>query len=294
MKKIAVFFAAALLGGVGFAEEVYEIRDASAKSEIRIINMAGEVEVEGWSRKQVEVEADLGGGIKELIFEVDGNEVLIEVKVPNNHGHHVSSDLVIRVPEGSSLLEIGTVSADITVENVHGRQTLETVSGDIETEVFESDFAVESVSGDIAVEGDDKEARARANSVSGDIDVENLKGEIEVSSVSGDLVLYNSKFENVDAQTVNGDVIFESALYGESRMNVETVNGEVDIDFSGEVSARFDIETFNGDIDNCFGPEAQRTSKYTPGSELKFTVGGGEGRVVIRTLNGDLRLCYTD
>ena len=41
--------------------------------------------------------------------------------------------------------------------------------------------------------------------------------------------------------------------------------------FSGDVSAKFDIDTFNGDIDNCFGPEAVRTSKYTPGWVLFFT-----------------------
>jgi hypothetical protein len=74
-------------------------------------------------------------------------------------------------------------------------------------------------------------------------------------------------------------------------MDVETVNGSVDILFDGDVSARFDIETFNGDIENCFGPKSERTSKYAPGRELKFTEGGGNGRVVIRTLNGDLTLC---
>ncbi|NIV17484.1 MAG: hypothetical protein GWN47_03550, partial [Woeseiaceae bacterium] len=77
----------------------------------------------------------------------------------------------------------------------------------------------------------------------------------------------------------------------DGRLDVETVNGDVDIEFAGDVSARFDIETFNGDIRNCFGPEAERVSKYAPGYELKFTEGGGSGRVTIETLNGDLRLC---
>ena len=69
------------------------------------------------------------------------------------------------------------------------------------------------------------------------------------------------------------------------------VNGDVDVQFSGDVSARFDIETFNGDITNCFGPKAERTSKYTPGLELSFTEGDGDGRVTITTLNGDIDMC---
>jgi DUF4097 and DUF4098 domain-containing protein YvlB len=72
---------------------------------------------------------------------------------------------------------------------------------------------------------------------------------------------------------------------------LETINGDLDIEFNESISARFDIETFNGDIRNCFGPEPVRTSKYTPGRELKFTQGAGGGRVTIKTLNGDLRLC---
>lgn len=65
------------------------------------------------------------------------------------------------------------------------------------------------------------------------------------------------------------------------RRSAETINGEVDIEFEGPVSARLDIETFNGAIDNCFGPDPARTSKYTPGLGLKFSEGGGNGRVDI-------------
>ena len=289
MKKLLVI-SLLILGAPTFAKDVSEIRDVQAKSEIIIYNTSGEVEVRGWSRNQVEVEADLGSGVKELIFEVDGKQVLIEVRGPEHGGRNISSDLLIRVPENSSL-EISTVSADITVEDVKGRQLIDTVSGDIDTVAYASDLTMGSVSGDIDVQGDNKKNRVRADSVSGDIEFESLDGDVEVDTVSGDVVLYDSRFENVEAATVNGDIVFHAAMYGDRRMNFETVNGDIDIKFDGDISARFDIETFNGDIRNCFGPESVRTSKYAPGRELKFTQGDGDGRVVIRTLNGDLRLC---
>ena len=279
-----------ILTAPSFAKEVSEIRDVKAKSEIIIYNTSGEVEVEGWSRNQVEIEADLGSGVKELLFEVDGNEVVIEVKAPHGHSRSIASDLVIRVPEGSSL-EISTVSADVTVQDVKGRQSIDTVSGDIDAEAYASDISVESVSGDIEIQGDNKKIRIRANTVSGDLDMEGLDGEIEVESVTGDIVMNDSRFENVESNTVNGNIVFHAELYGDRRMDFETVNGDIDIKFRDGISARFDIETFNGDIRNCFGPEAVRTSKYAPGRELRFTEGDGDGRVVIRTLNGDLRMC---
>jgi hypothetical protein len=74
-------------------------------------------------------------------------------------------------------------------------------------------------------------------------------------------------------------------------VNIETVNGTVDADFVGDVSAEFEVETFNGRIRNCFGPKPERVSKYTPGYELSFTEGGGDGNVSIATLNGNLNLC---
>jgi DUF4097 and DUF4098 domain-containing protein YvlB len=150
---------------------------------------------------------------------------------------------------------------------------------------------METVSGDIEVQGDDAAGHAKLSSVSGDVEAQNLAGELAADSVSGDLTIVNSSFKRVRLETVNGDIIFESGLTDGGTFGLETINGDVDIKFSGSVSARFNVETFNGEIRNCFGPKPVRTSKYTPGTELKFTEGKGEGRVTIKTLNGDLRLC---
>ncbi len=272
------------------AAEINESMDADADGTVSVSNVAGSVEVQGWSRNQVEVTGELGDDVEELIFERDGDEIEIKVRTRRRGSHDIDSDLVIKVPENSSL-QVNTVSADIDVADVAGEQSLESVSGDIATEAHASDIDVNSVSGDLEVEGDDRAMRSRLSSVSGDIDTENLSGEIGVDSVSGDLVVASGVFERASLGTVNGDIVFQAQLLDNGRLDVETVNGSVDIEFAGEVSARFDIETFNGDIRNCFGPKAVRVSEYGPGYELKFTEGGGSGRVTIETLNGDLRMC---
>ncbi len=76
------------------------------------------------------------------------------------------------------------------------------------------------------------------------------------------------------------------------KLEAETVNGDVDVELVGEVSARIDISTFNGRIRNCFGPEAERSSKYAPGWDLDFTEGDGDGRIDISTMNGGVSLCH--
>ena len=206
------------------------------------------------------------------------------------HGQSISSDLVINVPENSSVEVVG-VSADIDVQNVLGEQRLQAVSGDIYSEVHAADVEIETVSGDVEVRGDDAPGHAQLSSVSGDIEAENLAGEISANSVSGDVMLVNGSFDRVKMKTVNGDIIFESRLSDGGSFSLKAHNGDADINFNGGISARFDVETFNGDISNCFGPEPVETSEHMPGNELKFKEGGGKGRVTIHTVTGDGRLC---
>jgi len=292
MKNVALILLGVLVASPAFAEKIDQTQDADANGKVDVFNLSGDVEVVGWNRKEIQVTGEVGDDADEFIFERSGKVTTIKVKVPDRmHGHKdVSSDLIIRVPKGSSI-DVGTVSADISVEGVEGEQDLQSVSGDVETEAFSTDIDIETVSGDVDVEGSGKDAETRLGSVSGDVTGENLSGSIKAESVSGDVEILAGDFGRARIETVNGDVLYNAAMRADGKLDVETVNGTVDITFIGDVSARFDIETFNGRIRNCFGPDAERTSKYAPGWELSFTEGSGEGRVSIATLNGGLRLC---
>jgi len=290
MKKLTVIVLGLLLAAPLMAEEVNRTLDAASDGRVHISNIAGSVTVNGWSRDQVEVTGELGRNVEELIFERDGDKVTIKVKVPKKSGRGIESDLYIQVPEGSSI-DVSTVSADIDVEQVSGEQSLGTVSGDIDTESAKSDVSAEAVSGDIEVSGQNKVTNTRANTVSGDVLLDGVAGVADAESVSGDVSVVDGAFERIDMNTVNGDILFRSALQAGGKLTAETVNGSVDLEFTDSVSGRFDIDTFNGDIDNCFGPKPERTSKYTPGLELSFQDGDGDARVKISTLNGDVSIC---
>ncbi|RZV33907.1 MAG: hypothetical protein EX272_13995 [Chromatiales bacterium] len=290
MKRLTVFLAAPLFALPAAADEVDKTLDAAADGHVHVSNIAGEVTIAGWSRSQVEVTGELGRNVEELIFERDGDRVTIKVKVPKRGGRGIESDLHIQVPEGSSI-DVGTVSADISVSEVRGEQRLNSVSGDIDTEADESDVSAEAVSGDIEVKGQNKTAETRANTVSGDVTLFRVAGIVVGESVSGDAIVDEGSFDRASLNTVNGDIVFHAGLRDGGRLQVETVNGDVDIEFDDRVSGRYDIDTFNGDIRNCYGPKAERTSKYTPGWELSFQEGSGDARVSISTLNGDVSIC---
>lgn len=289
--KLLFALAGALVAGPALADvEVDRIMDFEAAGFVEISNVAGLVEVRGWTREAVEVKGTLGDDVEELIFERDDDYMLIKVKVPRNHGRDIDSELYIRLPERSSI-EVSGISADIDVDGVFGEQSLQTVSGDIEVRAVSSDFEAASVSGDLTVVGTGVEIEAEAGTVSGDISIKDVSGALEAASVSGDVSIEDGSFDAAEFETVNGDLEFFAELRPGGELGIESVNGTVDVRFSGDVSARFDVETFNGSIRNCFGPEPERTSRYSPGLELSFTEGDGDGRVAIETLNGDVRIC---
>ena len=291
MKKLMVITLVCLLTLPAFADEqVNRMLDAASDGHVDVSNIAGSVTVNGWNRNTVEVTGTLGRNVEELIFERDGDTIEIKVKVPGRGGRGIESDLRISVPKNSSL-DIGTVSADIDVSDVAGEQSLSSVSGDIETDYTGEDLSAQSVSGDVEVSGNGVAGDVVASTVSGDVTLFRVSGKVEAESVSGGVVVDEGSFERAELGTVNGDIVFQGKLEKGGRLSIDTVNGGVDVEFDGDVSARFEIDTFNGGIRNCFGPKAERTSKYAPGWELEFTEGSGSGRVEISTMNGGVTLC---
>ena len=290
MNKLITTILACLLTTTVLAEDVNRKIDASSDGHIDVSNISGSVIVNGWTRNEVEVTGTLGRNVEELILERDGDDILVKVKVPKRGGRGIDSDLRISVPENSSI-DIGTVSADIDVTDVTGEQSLHTVSGDVTTEFTGADMTAESVSGDVEVSGDSADGEVEANTVSGDVTLFRVGGEVVGESVSGNVIVDEGSFKRADLNTVNGEIVFQGELQKDGRLSIETVNGSVDVDFFGDVSARFEVDTFNGRIRNCFGPKAERTSKYTPGWELEFTEGSGSGRVEISTMNGGVNIC---
>ncbi|HYM35840.1 MAG TPA: DUF4097 family beta strand repeat-containing protein [Steroidobacteraceae bacterium] len=295
MKTFANLLGAVSLcvGYAASAATVERTEPASAHGEVQVINVAGTVRVTGWDRSEVEVKANLGEGVERLDFHVDGEHTMIQVILPRRK-HSSDTELTIHVPRDSRL-DINTVSADQSIQDVHGAQRLQSVSGDIGTQVWSREFEARSVSGDIVAKGQAPKAgdsaRSRISSVSGDVRVENLGDDIDVESVSGDMSLQVQALTRAHIRTTNGNARVTGGLSRDARIDAESVNGDLSFTFDSGVDAEFDIETFNGHIDNCFGPKPRKSHEYGPGNELRFKEGEGHAQVRVKTMNGKVRIC---
>jgi DUF4097 and DUF4098 domain-containing protein YvlB len=259
---------------------------------VEVSNVQGTVNITAWDKNEVELVAVLESAKDELEFEATPRKVRIEVERPTGRGGRDQEDanLTLRVPRGARL-EVDTVSANIAVVGVHGPQTLESVSGEVRTQAFDAPVSAAAVSGDVTIIGMGGKAAISTGNVSGTSTVTGARGEYEGEAVSGEIRATVAAATDVDISTVSGEVTLNVELAPAGEIEMETVSGELNLNLKPPVNADFDLESFSGDIDVCFGPKSRTTSKYTPGSELVFTHGGGGARVALESLSGEIRVC---
>lgn len=287
---------AALILTVPAAQAVQNIDRSQATGPaptVDISNVQGKVTVAAWDRQEVKVTGTIEND--EHVFEFDGDDKRVNIRVRAksksfNWGRGDDAVLNISVPAGATL-NVQTVSADIDVSGVKGAQRLETVSGDIVATVFDEQLDLRTISGDAQVRGSGGKAMIYAESTSGNVNATGLGNAVEAQSVSGDVELEIGTASRVRFESVSGDLEALMTLADGGRVDAQSVSGDVRMKFRKPVNAEFDVESFSGGIDNCFGPKAERSSKYTPGRELSFTQGSGSGRVNIETLSGSIVFC---
>jgi DUF4097 and DUF4098 domain-containing protein YvlB len=270
---------------------VDETRAVSANARISIETLSGEVTVTGWNRDEVHVTGTVGDDTRGLKITGEGGDLEIEVDIPE--GRHdgkrdLDAHLQISVPAGARL-EIESVSSSAAVTGVGGSVEVESVSGGVEIDGAPESASAETVSGEIKLTG--SRGRVHAESVSGAVEIDGGSGEVHAATVSGRVRVAAGAVERGHLESVSGEVSFSGALAAGGELDVESHSGQVEVALPAATSARFRVETFSGGIDNGLSAdEARRTSQYTPGKELEFTLGSGDGEVRIESFSGEVVL----
>lgn len=266
-----------------------EKRSVDADARIRVENLAGSITVTGWDRKEVEIRGELDEKAEELRIEGGGAELTIEVKYPRRKNLNVreGSELILKVPRDCEL-DLSGVSCDVEVRDVRGLVSSSTVSGDVLVQGRTAGVEIASVSGDVSVDGESP--TVTVESVSGYVEVKGVREHLEISIVSGDADVDAGALKELRFNAVSGDLDLRGEPADGADWELDCHSGDLTLELPGDVGAEFDISLFSGDLRNDFGPKAERTSKYGPGKELRFTAGGGGARIEISTFSGDIRL----
>jgi DUF4097 and DUF4098 domain-containing protein YvlB len=293
-------------GGVAAQQSINETRPASPTGTVEIHTVSGSVRVIGWNRNEVQVTGTLGRGVERLDFGTEGDRTRIRVVHPREGRNIGDTNLEVRVPVQSSPA-VETVSARIDLAGVRGAVDARSVSGAVEVSVEGvPSLQARSVSGQVRLRGASGSVDAesvsgsldvsvatpqiRAKTVSGALNLRNVSGNAEASTVSGAALVEGDRFSRLAMRSVSGSLRFRGDLERGATVNLNSHSGVLEVSLPARVGAEFDVSTFSGRISNDFGPAAERTGRYTPGSALRFTAGGGGARVSATTFSGNVRL----
>jgi hypothetical protein len=284
--------AASFAVGTARARTIQQQVAADPRGEVDVSNVAGKIEITGWDKPQVAVTGDLAEDSQQLEVKSDAGRTSIRVThgAPRWFGDG-GARLEVHVPRESEL-NASAVSADIASHGIAGAQRLQSVSGAIDAELGSGNNEVKSVSGEIRLRGSGRGAASlHVTSVSGGVIVKNLTGDLEATTISGELEAQIVSARFVRLHTTSGEIKLTAGLDHGSTIEAGTVSGDERIAANAAGGYQYEVRTFSGDIDDCFGQRAERTSEYGPGRRLAGTRGGGDGRVRINSLSGDISLC---
>lgn len=289
-----VFLAVALVALPAMAADtpINQTHDLAPKAHLSVSNVAGAVIVQTWNKSEVAMTGSLGFNSK---IEVTGDADDLSIKVKGLHESdsgwfHWSDDnmgattLKLMVPAGVHL-DVDTVSARIDAKGLKGgKLDLHTVSGNVRLDATSPQVRIKSVSGEVTLEG--TADHLSITTVSGDIHARQAVHNATAQSVSGDIHLGGGPLQEVQMESVSGDLNLDATLAADADADLHSTSGDIEVNLGGHAQISISANTFSGDIHSAYG--TVHTPEYGPGSSLNARVGNGNATITLKTMSGDI------
>ena len=285
------------------AEPVDQQQDVAANPNVSVKVQRGNIEFIRWDNNSIQVKGELDELSEGFIFDVKGNTVVIEDKLPRSYqgNNKQGSQLTIYLPTQLSLdaegvsadfalsqlngqIAIALVSGNIEAKQLSGSNKLTTVSGNINSEQLSGKIKLETVSGDI----DDKDSKGEAEFrlVSGELDTQSDFTQVSIDQVSGDIEATLSQINQINMVTISGDANLNLGAQL-SKGHLETISGDLTMAFSAAPNLNFMIDGGpGGKINNQLTDDKPIKQKYSSSQSLQFKSLSGDGQVNINTISG--------
>jgi len=278
---VATTFALALGAGALRAQSTMDSTFAVGRgARLSVQNISGRVEVRSWNRAQIRVLAEY----EQARVEFDANPNQVTVRTVTRRGNS-EVDYRISVPAGTAV-EINGISVDTDISGVCGSLNVNTVSGDVQLSCLEGEGQIQTVSGDVTVT--DARGALEINATSGEIDVRGARSSVTAHSVSGDVSLADVSGNDVDVETVSGDVQYAGRILDNGRYRLAAHSGDVTLHVTGSFNATVSVSTFSGDFASDFPIELQPGARVS--REWEFRQGSGSARVRLNSFSGTINL----
>lgn len=243
----------------------------------------GDITVHAWARNQVKVELRPEDQDDEARVSIDISPRTISVGAGDRHGAPVQADYVITVPTWMPV-QLNGVEGDVRMDGVQAAVSIETVQGDIDLRGGDGVISAHSVEGSVRVTG--ARGKIDVRSVNSDVTVTDAQGDLSAESVNGGVTLLQIQSGNVEANTVNGDIVYGGTLRSGGRYRLTTHNGDVRVGIPEGAGASIAVSTFQGDFESDFPV----TLRERHGKRFSLTLGDGGAHVEIESFQGTIHL----
>jgi hypothetical protein len=208
--------------------------------------------------------------------------------------------LTVRIHEGDVTIRPATGSEASVSARLRGRRE---EIGRIELEAVERDGAIELIAGypprrnreepvtnvridvEILVPAG---VKVVARTEKGHVEAIGLDGPVDAATAVGNIEISTSSWAR--GRSVNGNVRAEvGSTDWEGELAFATVNGDIEVTVPEAVDSQVTVHTRNGSFTTDLFPVERR--RGIPGARLSGKIGhGGERRLALETVNGDIRL----
>lgn len=297
MKKTLILLFALALAVPLSAGTVRKELEASPGERLEVSLRGGSIEIIGWDRNLVSVEATTSGPDSEEAG-IDMRRTRRGVEIDQQHGGRASRsriDLRIRVPQRFDL-EVETMGGTIAIENVRGSLEGSTHGGNLRLSRLQGSLTMSTHGGNITLH--DSTVDGSVRTMGGQVLLENVVGDVEGRSMGGDVVYRNvtrgdgsSTGKAVHITTMGGDVTVADAPAGAELttmggnirvasarqfVKAKTMGGSIEID---AVDGWVEATTMGGDVRvSMTGNPAQgdrHVQIESKGGEVELTVPAG-------------------
>lgn len=273
----------ALLGavaGLALAQQTDTTLAVQQGARLEVENFGGEIVVRTWTQNRVRVQANHSS--RDYV-DIRASARAVRVEAESRRGMPHLVDYHITVPTWMAV-ELQGVSTDMTVEGTEAAIRIETVEGDVRVTGGRDEVSLQSVGGSVTLSG--SRARVEVSSVDGDLRLSEITGNITAETVDGSIVIEKAQADAVDANTVDGDILYVGAIRNSGRYVLTTHDGAVTVSIPEGTNATISVATFDGKLDASFPLQLRETRAR----RFSFTLGNGGARVELETFDGAIQL----
>jgi hypothetical protein len=191
-------------------------------------------------------------------------------------------DYVVQAPRKCSL-KIKGVSSETVAEGFEGQFSFDSVSGEMTLNSLTGPVKVNTVSGE--VEMAELTGDLHLTTVSGKVSGKRINGPVQLNTVSGGVSLEESSLPSVDATTVSGGMVYQTA-FGAGPYRFNSVSGDVELVVPSETRLSAELRAVSGKLST----KLPATSTTRQNGSQTIEVQGGGVKVYLKSVSGNLSL----